>query len=90
AKEIFDMVGRSLGVGLASLINIFNLPLYVLGGGVARAWDIFSTSMMAEIPKRSLVYRATLPRVVPSALGADAGLLGAAYLPLTHSPTPGI
>jgi glucokinase len=86
AKEIFDMVGRSLGVGLASLINIFNLPLYVLGGGVARAWDIFSTSMMAEIPKRSLVYRATLPRIAPSALGADAGLLGAAYLPLTHSP----
>jgi glucokinase len=85
AREIYDMVGRSLGVGLASLMNIFNLPLYVLGGGVARAWDMFSATMMAEIPKRSLVYRATLPQIVPSALGADAGLLGAAYLPLAHA-----
>lgn len=82
AREIFEMVGRSLGVGLANLINIFNLPLYVVGGGVARGWDAFAPAMMAEVRKRSLVARSTPTRIVPSALGADAGLLGAAYLPL--------
>jgi len=82
AREIFEMVGRSLGVGLANLINIFNLPLYVVGGGVARGWDAFAPSMMAEVSKRSLVARSTPTRIVPSALGAEAGLLGAAYLPL--------
>jgi len=82
AHEIFEMVGRSLGVGLANLINIFNLPLYVVGGGVARGWDAFAPSMMAEVSKRSLVARSTPTRIVPSALGAEAGLLGAAYLPL--------
>ncbi|HUX67254.1 MAG TPA: ROK family protein [Terriglobales bacterium] len=84
AREIFEMVGRSLGVGLANLINIFNLPLYVVGGGVARGWDAFAPSMMAEVSKRSLVARSTPTRIVPSALGAEAGLLGAAYLPLMH------
>lgn len=81
AREIFEMVGRSLGVGLANLINIFNLPLYVVGGGVARGWDAFAPSLMAEVRKRSLVARSTPTRIVPSALGAEAGLLGAAYLP---------
>jgi len=81
AREIFEMVGRSLGVGIANLINIFNLPLYVVGGGVARGWDAFSPSLMAEVRKRSLVARSTPTRIVPSELGAEAGLLGAAYLP---------
>ncbi len=81
AREIFEMVGRSLGVGLANMINVFNLPLYVVGGGVARGWDAFAPSLMAEVRKRSLVARSTPTRIVPSALGAEAGLLGAAYLP---------
>lgn len=80
--EIFDLVGRSLGVAVSNLINAFNLPLYVLGGGVARGWDAFYPIMMREIEKRSVVYRATKTRVECSALGAEAGLLGAAYLPI--------
>lgn len=89
AREIFEMAGRSLGVGLANLINIFNLPLYVIGGGVARAWDAFAPAMMAELGKRSLVYRSTQTRITPSSLGAEAGLLGAAYLPLMRESTYG-
>lgn len=81
ACEIFEMVGRSLGVAISSLINIFNLPLYVVGGGVARGWDAFAPALLAEVEKRSVVYRASRTRVEPAALGADAGLLGAAWLP---------
>jgi glucokinase len=81
ALEIFEMVGRSLGVAVANLINIFNLPLYVIGGGVARGWDAFGATLQAEVAKRSLVARATHPRIEASALGADAGLIGAAHLP---------
>ncbi len=82
AREIFEMVGRSLGVALSSLINIFNLPLYVLGGGMARGWDAFAPSLLAEVEKRSVVYRASSTRIERSALDTDAGLLGAAYLPV--------
>lgn len=81
AREIFDLVGRSLGVAVSNLINAFNLPLYVLGGGVARAWDVFGETLMAEVRKRSLVYRSTQTRIEPSALDSEAGLIGAAYLP---------
>lgn len=89
AREIFDLVGRSLGVSVANLINAFNLPLYVLGGGVARGWEAFRQPLLEEVQKRSVVYRATTPRIEPSALGAEAGLLGAAYLPFQHAAPGG-
>lgn len=81
SREIFELVGRSLGVAIGNLINIFNLPLYVLAGGVARGWDAFASYLLDEVQKRSVVYRATQARIEPSQLGAEAGLLGAAYLP---------
>ncbi len=84
AKAIFDKVGRSLGIGLASLVNVLNLPLYVLGGGLANAWDLFSTPLFDELRKRSYVYRLTADKthIVTAELGPDAGLLGACLLPL--------
>lgn len=84
AREIFELVGRSLGVAIGNLINTFNLPLYVLAGGVARGWDAFESYLLDEVQKRSVVYRATKTRIEPSQLGAEAGLLGAAYLPFQH------
>lgn len=98
ALEIYAGIGRALGVSLAGLINIFNLPLYVIGGGVASSWDLLSDSMFQELEKRSYVYALTAPgrpaangmpgggtRVMPAMLGAEAGLLGACILPLFHA-----
>jgi len=92
AKEIFRRVGWALGIGLADLINLLNLPMYVIGGGVANAWDAFSPALLEEVQKRSFVYRATAPGeasgpgrktvITRALLGGDAGLFGAARLPL--------
>ena len=105
AQEIFRTVGRSLGIVIASAVNIFNLPMYVIGGGVSNAWDAFAPSMLEEVRQRSFVYRATLPHesargvqganvhddalpsrrstiITRAMLGSDAGLIGAARLPL--------
>ncbi len=86
AQQIFRVVGESLGIALAALINIFNFPLYLLGGGVAAAWDFFAPAMLAEVERRCFTYRSTLQtaptRIEPAILGNEAGLYGAAYLPL--------
>ena len=84
AKAIFDKVGRSLGIGLASLVNVLNLPLYVLGGGLANAWNLFEGPLFDELRKRCYVYRLTADKthIVTAELGPDAGLLGACLLPL--------
>ncbi len=89
AQEIFARVGRALGIVVAALVNTFNLPMYVIGGGVADAWPMFSPAMLEEVRKRSFVYAATSSHpaggktvIARAKLGSDAGLYGAARLAL--------
>ena len=94
AQEIFRAVGRALGVIIADMINVLNLQMYVIGGGVSSAWEMFSPTLFAELRKRSFVYRATEPDsnltapqrrktiITRALLGSDAGLIGAARLPM--------
>jgi len=85
ARHIFRIVGESLGIALANLINIFNFPLYLLSGGPLAAWDLFAPTMMAEIERRSFTFRHTKTRIEKATLAGDAGLYGAAYLPFLES-----
>jgi glucokinase len=100
SKAIFDRVGNALGIVIADLVNIFNVPMYVLAGGVAAGWDAFAPAMMERVRKNSFVYRATAPSegnegkstgkvtvVRHAQLGSDAGLIGAARLPMVTSPS---
>jgi glucokinase len=61
ARRIFRSFGRYLGILLASLINVLNLDMFVIGGGVSSAWDAFAPNMFEELRERSLVYAATAP-----------------------------
>lgn len=61
ARRIFVVFGRYLGILLAALINILNLEMFVIGGGVLSAWEAFAPTMFAEIRERSLIYAATGP-----------------------------
>ncbi len=92
AIRLFQEAGRCLGLSLAGLVNDLNLPLYVIGGGVAKAWNLFAPTMLQTLTQFSYVYRLTQyhdsdhvqgnrTHVVPASLGSQAGLLGASMLP---------
>jgi glucokinase len=83
ARTIWRIVGESLGIALANLVNAFNFPLYLLSGGMIPAWDLFAPHMMRVVERRSFTYRATRgeTRIERATLGNEAGLFGAAYLP---------
>ncbi len=92
AQRIYQRVGRALAIGIGGMVNALNLPMYVIGGGVASAWDAFAPTMFAELKVRSFIYSVTAPdrveqgqkhTVITIALmGSDAGLYGAARLPM--------
>jgi glucokinase len=92
AQEIFHRVGWALGIVMAGLVNLLNLNMYVVGGGVASAWEAFAPSLLAEVRQRSMVYTATQRDPNPqrhtiitrALLGNDAGLFGAARLPMVE------
>lgn len=80
AAALIKGFGRSLGAGLVSLTNIFNPSLIVIGGAAAAAGEL-----LLAPARRVIAERATQPArdevdVVGAALGADAGLFGAAAL----------
>jgi len=73
-------VGAWLGIGLASLTNVFNPTLVVLGGVFARIHPLISEALGAILEQHALPASRELVRVVPGALGVDAPLIGAAEL----------
>ncbi len=94
ARSVFETVGFSLAIALTGLVNTLNLPLYLLGGGVCEAWEMFAPTMFRELHVRSYVYRLTEPKerdpaalerhrtyILRAPLGSGAGLLGACLLP---------
>lgn len=85
AKLIFTCVGEYLGIAMATMINTFNFPLYLLSGGPLPAWDFFAPAMMAEVEKRSFTFSHAKTRIEKATLGNEAGLYGAAYLPFSTS-----
>jgi glucokinase len=83
ARTIWRVMGESLGIALAMMVNTFNFPLYLLSGGVLPAWEFFAPHMVRVAKERSYTFRATAheTRVEQATLGNEAGLYGAAWLP---------
>lgn len=82
ALQIFETVGRYLGIATASLINILNPEVIVFGGGVANAWPLFERFLHEEVRRRAFTYPAQRVKLLAAQCGDDAGLLGAAHLAL--------
>lgn len=78
AIETFRRMGRYLGTALAGLVDVLNPELILIGGGPAKAWDLFIDSLKAEIADRAFGPPAKTVRLVRASLGDSAGILGAA------------
>jgi glucokinase len=79
AIGVFDLVGRRLGVALASFANVFEPQTIVIGGGVMAAGDLLLEPARAELQARALPPMNRTP-VVAAELGGDAGMIGAAAM----------
>jgi len=85
ARQLFDQLGYWLGIGIASLVNIFDPQLVILGGGLITTGDLLLTPTQASF-EQSVFARPhrQIPPLAPAQLGTDAGLIGAALLALHH------
>jgi glucokinase len=80
AQAVFEDTGRYLGAACANLINLLDLELIAIGGGVIASGDLLLNTT------RSVARRSAFPssyadcRIVQSELWPDAGVIGAAML----------
>lgn len=80
AIELIEEVGEKLGKGIATLINLFNPELVVLGGAMAQAQDYIRLPVKSAINKYSLSLVNSDTQLKTSALGVKAGAVGACLL----------
>jgi glucokinase len=71
-----------LGVGMASLVNLLNPQLIVIGGGLTNLGEALFEPVRRAIARISFPAAAEVVRVVPPQLGDDVGVLGAAAVAL--------
>lgn len=80
AIELIAQLGENLGRGIASLINVFNPELVILGGSLMQTGEYIWLPIKTAINKYSLSLVNNDTQLKTSKLGEEAGLLGACLL----------
>lgn len=91
AIAAFERSAAAIGLALAGAVTLLDLERVVIGGGVARAFDLLAGPLDAAYRRYAGLGYAHEPRVVRAELDGDVGVLGAAavilhpdrYWPLT-------
>lgn len=84
AVDQITEAGRLVGLGLVTLMHLFNPQVIVVGGGVTKTGDLLYEPMRAAVQQHTLdrAYWEHVP-IIPPALGDNVALIGAAALVTT-------
>jgi glucokinase len=80
ARELWGETGRSLGIGVANVVVLFDPDSVVLGGGVMGAGRLLLEPVRRVLRDRAMPRLRRKVRVLPAAFGEDAALMGALAL----------
>jgi len=85
SREVVEETGRLLGIAITSIVHIFNPDVVILHGGLVNAGEMLFEPLRAKV--NELCFGAALEglSILPSALGGDAGVVGAAGLAFARS-----
>jgi predicted NBD/HSP70 family sugar kinase len=86
AQRAVADAGEAVGIVLATLVNIVNPQLLLVGGELAAAGEILLEPIRAAIARHCVAPAAASVRVAAGTLGPRAEVLGAAALILAQSP----
>lgn len=76
-KLVVEETGRYLGIGIANIVNIINPEMIILGGGMAKAGDLLFKPVRKYAREHSFTAAMEGVKIVPAALGVNAGAIGA-------------
>lgn len=84
ARRVIADAGRHIGIAAASLCNLFDPELLVIGGELAQAGEILLAPMRHALERSALAGTAGVPEIVQGELGERAELLGALALAIEN------
>jgi glucokinase len=80
AVMMLERTGRSIGIAVASMINLLSIERIILGGTIMEAGDLILQPIIEEARKRSFQPCFEATKVVPAQLGVNGVAIGAALL----------
>jgi glucokinase len=80
ALMMIERTGKYIGTGVASVINLLNIELVVLGGGVMDAGTLILNPIIQEVKRRAFQPCFEATEIVAAKLGLDGAPIGAALL----------
>ncbi len=83
AQMILHTAINYLGIGMASLVNLFNPQMIVIGGGLSKLGETLFDPVRRAVRRHAFRAAAQEAQVVPAQLGDKVGVLGAAAAALT-------
>ena len=80
ARDVVELIGTRLGVGITGIVNALDPEVVVIGGGVIAAGELLLEPARRVVAQRALPFPREHVKIVPAAFGAESGMLGAALL----------
>lgn len=77
AQEIVAEAGELLGIAIASVINLLNPSIVVVGGGVSQMGDLLLEPIRLAVESRSLKVASESVRITTAVLGRRSSSMGA-------------
>jgi glucokinase len=88
ARDVMTLMGQRLGLGVVTLVNIFNPEVVVVGGGAIAAGELLLAPAREVVERRALPINRSDVRLVSARFGAESGMLGAACMALDAVGVP--
>ena len=80
AAMMLERTGRSIGIAVASMINLLSIERIIVGGAIMEAGEFLLDPIIEEAKKRSFLPCFEATRIVAAGLGTDGVAIGAALL----------
>ncbi|GAA1967504.1 ROK family transcriptional regulator [Microbacterium deminutum] len=84
ARRVIADAGRHIGVALASLCNLFDPELIIVGGELSQAGEILMAPMRHSLERSALPAQGGLPEIIGASFGEWAETRGAIAIALDH------
>jgi glucokinase len=85
AQNILNQALNYLGICVANIITSFDPEMVIIGGGVSKGGAIVFDKVQEVVEQRCFKAMWENTKIVPAALGTDAGVIGAVALAIMES-----
>ncbi len=78
--ECFTIAGKILGLGIASILHLFDMRIVVIGGGISQAHPLFLDTARKILRERAMPTVGKESDIRVAKFGSTAGIVGAAMV----------